>query len=156
MLILVFSDSHGKTDEMLSLSLARRPDAIFHLGDHAHDIDVLYQHLPGVPIHCVPGNCDISLLPCTLTLTFETQILFLTHGHLHGVKRSTVRLETAARAAGAKTALFGHTHIPCCEDRGGLLLLNPGSISQPRNGMRSYGLLEIDGVSQYAQIIPVP
>ena len=30
--------------------------------------------------------------------------------------------------------LQGHTHVPMCEERGGILCLNPGSVSIPKNG----------------------
>ena len=38
-------------------------------------------------------------------------------------------------------ALFGHTHVPCCQQEGGLWLLNPGTISgRPQ---ATYGLIEL-------------
>ena len=32
--------------------------------------------------------------------------------------------------------VFGHTHMPFCETLGGILFLNPGSVTQPRGDYR--------------------
>jgi hypothetical protein len=32
--------------------------------------------------------------------------------------------------------VFGHTHMPFCETLGGVLFLNPGSVTQPRGDYR--------------------
>ncbi|MBQ2607228.1 MAG: metallophosphoesterase family protein, partial [Oscillospiraceae bacterium] len=56
-----------------------------------------------------------------------------------GVKSSLSILVREALDRGADVALFGHTHSPFVEHRGGVVLLNPGSIgSGPRP---SYGTL---------------
>ncbi len=154
MIILVFSDSHGKVDNMRSLAVNRRPDFILHLGDCLRDAHALRASLSDLPLACVPGNCDVSLEPAVLVLPCEERVLFVTHGHLHGVKHDTKRLAAAARAAGAHIALFGHTHMPCHEDVGGLLLFNPGSISLPRASTPTYGLIEINGPRVSAQVVP--
>lgn len=42
--------------------------------------------------------------------------------------------------------MFGHTHKPCLDMRKGITVLNPGSLSFPRQDGRrpSYMLMEID------------
>ena len=47
---------------------------------------------------------------------------------------------SAAREAQAELLLFGHTHIPFCEELEGLWVLNPGSC-QGRRG--TYGIIEL-------------
>ncbi|MBQ6947281.1 MAG: metallophosphoesterase family protein, partial [Clostridia bacterium] len=43
----------------------------------------------------------------------------------------------------------GHTHIPRCETENGILLLNPGSLSIPKEGSaHSYMILD-NGVFQW-------
>ena len=46
--------------------------------------------------------------------------------------------------AGADVLILGHTHVPYRVERGGRLMLNPGSVGQPRDGdpRASYLLLE--------------
>jgi putative phosphoesterase len=42
--------------------------------------------------------------------------------------------------------IYGHTHIPKAEKLNGVTIINPGSVSLPKeNSLNSYGLLE-DGV----------
>ena len=53
------------------------------------------------------------------------------HGHLvPGPDALSYRAEQERCGA----ALFGHTHIQWIETRGGVLLVNPGSLSRPRGG----------------------
>ena len=42
--------------------------------------------------------------------------------------------------------MFGHTHRPCYEVKGGIVVLNPGSLSYPRQEGRkpSYMIMELD------------
>jgi predicted phosphodiesterase len=58
--------------------------------------------------------------------------------------------ETSARAlirrANAEVVLLGHTHVPMLHTIEGLMLANPGSVGQPRDGdpRASFGVLTID------------
>ena len=47
------------------------------------------------------------------------------------VGAGTGLLEQAAREAGCKIALFGHTHVSCCRYQEGLYVMNPGSPPSP-------------------------
>ena len=39
--------------------------------------------------------------------------------------------------------LYGHTHVPACQESGGCICMNPGSVSLPKNGTaRGYMMLE--------------
>ena len=64
--------------------------------------------------------------------------LFLTHGHLFGVKSGMSRLRLEANRVGANIALFGHTHRPFLEEDGGVWYMNPGAARSGR-----YGVIEI-------------
>ena len=148
MKILVLSDSHGTLSSMENAVERERPDYIFHLGDCQRDARQLETFYPEIPLLSVPGNCDRPLPDARLTLLreFGGVRILLTHGHAYGVKGGLLRLELAAREAGARVALFGHTHRACCEDLDGLWLLNPGACSGLR---RSCGIVEIqDGSIQ--------
>jgi putative phosphoesterase len=153
--ILVFSDTHGYLGPMCSAVENRPAGLIIHLGDFSRDIRALSLPPGGPAPVTVQGNCDLAAGGETVrTLTVEGVTFFLTHGHRHGVKHTVHTLAAAAREAGARAALFGHTHMPFCEDENGLLLFNPGSLGFPRFGPSTYGLIEVDGRSLAAQIIP--
>ena len=59
-------------------------------------------------------------------------------------------LRTEAVARGFDIAMFGHTHRPFYENKNGLILLNPGSLSYPRqeNRLPSYAVMNIDDETQ--------
>jgi len=142
MRILVLSDSHGCVDPMQQCVELVQPQAILHLGDCARDADRLGRLYPRIPLLGVPGNCDYApAVPQSLTLELDGVRIFVTHGHLYGVKRDLTALAGAAKDAGARLALFGHTHIQHLEERGGITLLNPGTAG--RFGHSGYAVVEI-------------
>lgn len=140
--ILVLSDSHGCMEYMTRSVQKERPDLICHLGDGARDVLALRQLFDKTPLLSVPGNCDHPDPDVPLVQITEeagTRIL-LTHGHSCGVKSGLLRLRLAAEQAQCRIALFGHTHVPYCQESGGIWLLNPGSC---RTKLR-YGVIVIE------------
>lgn len=132
MKILVLSDSHSALSFMRYCIDRVQPDAVIHLGDYYDDGEAMAQEYPGTNFYRVPGNCDrhrnVLWAPETLVEKVCGIKLFMTHGHLHGVKNDLWKLLADARTTDAKAVLFGHTHSPVCtrmED--GLWVLNPGS-----------------------------
>lgn len=152
MKILVFSDSHGSVDPMVSVINKEHPDQILHLGDHLRDADALWERFSEISIVSVAGNCDgLSLSSNTLIREFAGIRFLLTHGHDYGVKTGFLRLTYAAMEAECDAALFGHTHIPFYEKREGVVLFNPGSC---RGSGGTYGRITInDGASGF-DILP--
>lgn len=71
----------------------------------------------------------------------------MTHGHFYSVSVGTERLADEARDRKVQIAMFGHTHKPCLDIRSNLTILNPGSLSFPRQDGRkpSYMIMELDG-----------
>ena len=55
-------------------------------------------------------------------------------------------LKSEARHRGADVVMFGHTHRPFLEVNDDLVVLNPGSLSYPRQDGRkcTYAMMEID------------
>ena len=144
MKLLVLSDSHGAIAPMERAVEALLPDYVLHLGDHGRDARELSRRFPEVPLLSVPGNCDFPGPAERLTLvrTFGGVPVLMTHGHTYGVKQGLLRMELAAREAGAKVALFGHTHVPYCQELpDGLWLMNPGSCGYGRD---AYGMVWIE------------
>lgn len=139
MKLLIFSDSHGCLSTMEQAVLTERPDHILHLGDHLRDAAAIRERF-SVPVTAVPGNCDGLLNePAVLTPEFQTKRIFMTHGHLHGVKLQYQRVIYAALEAEADILLFGHTHRPECFSERGLWVMNPGACGP----CGTYGVIEI-------------
>ena len=158
MTVLVFSDSHGMTRNLqkAAKSHAGSADAIIHLGDGASDSLLLTGLFPGVPIYAVRGNCDPGYLPDgplprERTIELGGHRLFLCHGDLHSVFRGWEPLLKDARENGADIAMYGHLHcaeeryFPASSDGPAVRVFSPGSISLPRDGAPSYGVLLLDG-----------
>ncbi|MCL2235215.1 MAG: metallophosphoesterase [Defluviitaleaceae bacterium] len=147
MKILVFSDSHGRTDLMESITQRHSQEifAVCFLGDVLRDCAKLQAAFPNLDIYAVPGNCDPGsrLEPVQIVELGGAKIL-LTHGHLHGVKRGYGMITAYAAEIGVDACFFGHSHVPIVFENNGITFLNPGSITQPRGSMgKSYALVEI-------------
>jgi putative phosphoesterase len=132
-----------------------QPDAILHLGDHIADAQELRQKLPGTAFHMVRGNCDFQAGgPDSLLLTFGGVKIFMTHGHLYGVKNGTDALIAYARTQNADLALYGHTHIAQVKDAGGLWLMNPGQTERHGKARAaSYGVVTIENGALACDIV---
>ena len=145
MKILVFSDSHASRYFMRQCMDLLKPDAAIHLGDYYNDGQDIAEEYPAVPFYAVPGNCDRNRGyipdPETKLQTIGGVRFMLTHGHLHQVKSTLIRLTADARAMKADAVLFGHTHEAYCrQEEDGLWVMNPGSCGY---GGGSAGLREV-------------
>jgi len=145
MKILVMSDSHSALRFMRFALKAVKPDAVVHLGDCYDDAEVIAEENPQLTVHHVPGNCDRYRCPISsqeiLCYRVCGVVLYMTHGHLHGVKMSLVRLLRDGAASGAQAILYGHTHTAECFLEGERWVLNPGSCG---NAAGSVGLIETE------------
>ena len=118
------------------------PDRVFHLGDHLSDAEDLSNAFPELDFLYVPGNCDFGAqAPASVLTEAGGYRMFLTHGHLFGVKTGLTRLLLEGKRLGAQLVLFGHTHRPLLEQRDGIWLLNPGSCSASSG---SYAVVDLD------------
>lgn len=156
--IIVFSDSHGLFANMLKIAGLYKysADYFIFLGDGLGDAQKI-RDLTDKPLITVSGNCDsfypsISFhrSPASCVINLEHTSLFLCHGHTFNVKYSFEALISAARERSADIALFGHTHLPYeayiasdSKEERPVWLFNPGSISKPREGKASYGIIDI-------------
>lgn len=133
MKLIVFSDSHRRNiTDMLAIIEEEKPDAVLHLGDVAEDADDIRAVFPQLQLFQVCGNNDwTSEIPENLVVRAEQARIFITHGHLHGVRRHTRTLAAAAKKSGCGAALYGHTHRAEIHEEDGILIANPGSISMP-------------------------
>ena len=142
--VLVFSDTHGATDAAKRIIAETEGiDCIIHLGDNCRDAEELRKNT-SIRVVSIRGNCDYDpSVAAQQLLTIDGARILLVHGHQYHVDTNLLRLNFAAQEAGACAVCFGHTHRALCTYEDGILFLNPGSISRPRDGARSYALLEI-------------
>lgn len=128
MKIAVFSDSHGYSDKMINAITQSSPNMIIHLGDGEADVIEIQQLFPLIPLVNVKGNCDtFSVSPETALFEIGKTKIYITHGHIFSVKRSTMSLIEKAKFLGADIVMYGHTHIADRSMVGELHVINPGS-----------------------------
>lgn len=154
MKILVLSDTHGHLDKAYEVC-ERLPniDLIIHCGDYQRDAYTLEDTL-GIPVVSVKGNCDRCREVDRAFAETPYGKIMITHGHMEGCKLDINQLLYAAEENDCVAVCFGHTHIPMCEDYAGITLINPGSLSQPRDGTNgSYAVIRSTDDDFYANII---
>lgn len=149
--ILIMSDSHGR-NENVELAIAQVREEIgefqmlIHMGDVGDAREI--ESLAGVPCYIVRGNTDYDakLLNANVIEAGGHRI-FATHGHLYQVDMRLDLLRFAALENDCDIAMYGHTHVPYLEeDPDDITILNPGSISKPRQADHryTYMVMEID------------
>ena len=154
--VLVLSDSHSTMFFMRSCVRAVKPDAIIHLGDYYDDGEALSEEFPDTRFYQVPGNCDRYRAPLhaqeILIMPVLGAELYMTHGHRHNVKFTTVSLIQDARKAKVQAVLYGHTHVAeCYQEADGLWVMNPGSAGSYGG---SAGLITVEnGKIQHCRLI---
>ena len=149
--ILIMSDSHGR-NENVELAIAQVREEIgefqmlIHLGDVGDAREI--ESLAGVPCYIVRGNTDYDAkLLNTNVIEAGGHRIFATHGHLYQVDMRLDLLRFAALENDCDIAMYGHTHVPYLEeDPDDVTILNPGSISKPRQADHryTYMVMEID------------
>ncbi|MCT4543458.1 MAG: phosphodiesterase [Vallitalea sp.] len=163
MKLMVISDIHGSyyyINKALEKFREEEADYIILLGD------ILY-HGPRNPlpkeynpskvstvlnelkekIISVRGNCDSEVDQLVLefpmmsdynVLFYNNKRIFVTHGHLFN-ENNMPPLEDE------DVLIHGHTHLPVAKKTNNKYILNPGSISLPKeNNPNSYGIIEDD------------
>lgn len=149
MKILIVSDTHRKDDNFKMVIDKTGPhDMLIHLGDAEGSEDKVAGWVDkSCRLEMVMGNNDFfSSLEREKEIMIGKYRTLITHGHYYNVSLGVERLWREAESRGIQIAMFGHTHRPFLEDRGGIILLNPGSLSYPRQDGRkpSYIIMDID------------
>ena len=157
----IASDIHGSAyccKMMLERYREERADRLLFLGDilyHGPRNELPQGYAPkeviamlcekGAETLSVRGNCDCEVdqmvLPFPVLADYTvldtgSRLIFATHGHLFSPSNPLPMKK-------GDILLSGHTHVPRCEETDGLVFLNPGSVSIPKEGsVRSYMTLE--------------
>lgn len=147
MKILIISDTHRHEENLERvLEKERNIDLLIHLGDIEGAEDYI-RSIVGCPCYMVAGNNDyFSMLNKEIKTTIGDYNVLLTHGHHYYVSLGYETIESEAIAQGMDIVMFGHTHRPLVEVKEEVTLINPGSLTYPRQdgGLPSYVIMELD------------
>ncbi|MBQ7563367.1 MAG: metallophosphoesterase [Lachnospiraceae bacterium] len=147
--VLVISDNHGRTELMYELvGLVKPVDLIVHCGDvEVPNIERRLSERADCPVHVVSGNNDyFGGYPFVDIFMLGEHRVLLTHGHKQKLYYDLTNLFYLAAQEQADIVLFGHLHTPIIQREGEVLLVNPGSLTYPRqsNGLPSYAMLTLE------------
>ncbi|MEE1013722.1 MAG: phosphodiesterase [Clostridia bacterium] len=164
MKLMIASDIHGSAAYCRQLKAAfdrEQPDKLLLLGDilyHGprnplppdYNPQEVTELLNGIREHilCVRGNCDTEvdqmllqfpILADYCTLFWQGKTVFATHGH-------RFHPEALPPLTEGDILLCGHTHVPACVETDGILYLNPGSVSIPKEDS-PHGYMTFEGTA---------
>ena len=152
--LIVTADIHGSYNSWLTMKNLLKPsDKLAIAGDLfdtkygnfsntdfqpesiKNDLNTLKQHF-----YYVYGNCDTpAFFPGFNTLmefnAFNKKLL-LSHGHRPFTYSSNIDV-----------IIQGHTHLCLLKKKDGQIFMNPGSITCPRNGIYTYGVIKSNSAS---------
>ena len=163
MKILIASDIHGSAyycEKIVEAFEREGADKLLLLGDvlyHGPRNDLPRDYDPKrvsamlnaikEKIICVKGNCDSEVDQMVLEfpimapyaiIAFEKRVIFATHGHTYNVDQPPFLNK-------CDVLLYGHFHVPRCEEHEGFIYMNPGSVSIPKeNSQHSYMVTDGD------------
>lgn len=133
MKILVVSDTHGNNSNLKKAiaNMGSSFDLMVHLGDIMCSPDII-ANLTDCPVEMVRGNCDMNNLQTARLIDIAGHRAFITHGHRYGGRWGIDTMKDIAKENGADIVMFGHTHEPLIEKYTNITVINPGSLSRPR------------------------
>ncbi len=126
MIIGVISDTHGLLRPE-ALAAMRGSEYIIHAGDIG-DPGILKKLAAIAPVTAIRGNVDREAwarkIPATDVLEVGGVSIYVLH--------NLAELDLKPGAAGFAVVVYGHSHVPKQEMRGGVLYFNPGSAGPRR------------------------
>ena len=150
MKLLFASDLHGSayfTEKLIDATKREQADKIILLGDYlnhgprnalpkGYDPLCVATLLNKIKenIIAIRGNCDsevdqmllaFPMMSDNLPIFIDNFYIFASHGHIFNY-------ENHPPLTNGNVFIQGHTHLPVLENKDGILLLNPGSVSIPR------------------------
>lgn len=133
MKILVVSDTHGHNNTMYEVIAKEEPfDMLIHCGDIEGEQDRLRSKLD-CTMHIVAGNNDYDpFMERVKIFEIGRYRAVLTHGHRYRLYSGYDPLFYLAAENQADFVFFGHTHVPVVHEEGPVTLINPGSLTYPR------------------------
>lgn len=134
MKILIVSDTHGREWNLERvLAQTGKIDYFIHLGDVEDGEDYIRALIGDIPLVMIAGNNDFFCgLPGEAVFNLGKYRVLATHGHYYYVYMGHERLWQIAKEKKVDIIMYGHTHRPCLEHKDGVTVLNPGSLTLPR------------------------
>ena len=155
--VLIVSDTHGYSDLLEKLiELVKPVDLLVHCGDVGYSkAGEKLSFAAECPVYLVSGNNDYGYdYPLLERFRTEGHEILVTHGHRQRVYFDLSSLYYLAEENNAEIVMFGHLHMPVVKKENGIILVNPGSLTYPRqsNGLPSYIIMTIedDGTLRFA------
>lgn len=146
MKVLIVSDTHGRDSKLEEAVMRETPfDMLIHCGD-VEGREFYIEALAECPCCIIAGNNDFfSDLEREEEIELAGKKTLVTHGHYYGVSMDITGVLDEAKARDCQIVLFGHTHKPVIAEKDGILAVNPGSLSYPRQEGRkpSYAVMEV-------------
>lgn len=155
MRVLIVSDTHRHGNNFYDiLEKQSSLDMVIHCGD-VEGQELEFREVVFNLFQCaflvVAGNNDFfSDLRHEVDVMIGGYRTWVTHGHNFYVSMGNEFIKQEAQARGFDIVMYGHTHRPLIEHSGGITIINPGSLSYPRQEGRrpSYVIMEIDDKGQ--------
>lgn len=147
MKVLIVSDTHRKNDNYIKVVDKVSPvDMVVHCGD-SEGSEYLIAEKAGCPVQMVTGNNDFfSDLSREKEFRIGKYKVWLTHGHNYYVSMGNENIKKEAKERGVDIVMYGHSHKPVVDMGDGIIAVNPGSLTYPRQEGRrpSYIIMDLD------------
>ena len=144
----LISDTHGLLRPEAKAFL-RGSDVIIHAGDIG-DATVLADLADVAPVTAVRGNNDHGAWAARVPPTATVRVAGV---RIH-VGHDGAEVDDATLPRGVRVVVSGHSHRPSVRERGGIMLVNPGSAGPRRFSLPiAVGELRIEGSSVRARIV---
>lgn len=141
------SDTHGYNEKLWDIIEKEEPfDMMVHCGDLECDPSYIRNKVD-CTLHMVAGNNDYNPdMDRVRTFNIGKYKAVLTHGHRQHIYSSLDGLYYLGMENQADIVFFGHIHIPVVRQEGPVMLVNPGSLTYPRQSGRqpSYAVMTVE------------
>ena len=150
MKLLIVSDTHGRLSCVQKLERRiqeERPDRIIHLGDYLYNgprngvpedydplaVSDILNRYARITIG-VRGNCDSRIDQTLLHFKMEDSRVEYCNGYRVDMIHGDLLTSEVLNVQRGDILLYGHTHVFMLKKEDGVIYVNPGSPSFPKNG----------------------
>lgn len=144
--VLILSDTHGDYVVFKKIIDLEQPDVTVHAGDFCIDVQEMHNNFD----YFVAGNNDFDG-ERIVDFELENFKIRVMHGDQFGnsifnINDRNQKILEYARENKIDILINGHTHIESMLYKDNILVINPGSLSLPRNmaGKKSYAILILE------------
>ena len=170
MKLMIASDIHGSayyTRKLLEKMEEEQADKLLLLGDilyHGPRNDFPQEYCPKEvfpalnavkdKILCIQGNCDsevdqmvleFPIMVKNMVIEADGVTIFATHGHEYNI-------DCLPPLSKGTVMVYGHFHVQMCEEKDGIIVMNPGSVALPKDGSFSGYMIAENGVFTWKDI----